>query len=166
MEALGLAYIALGMLTGASLGWALSRAKVVSDSSSLEEELIRARALLEFGDKAEEKTHQQMLDGFRIAAGEAFSQAVEAADKQKESSFKKATDDLKQDLGEYIEAIQEAKDILDVNKQIMHLRKPMLNGSLEYRSDKKHKRMNFLYFINFFIIKSTHHSKDKKPPYP
>lgn len=110
MEALGLAYIALGMLAGASLGWALSRAKVVSDSSSLEEELIRARALLEFGDKAEEKTHQQMLDGFRIAAGEAFSQAVEAADKQKESSFKKATDDLRQDLGGYIEAIQEAKE--------------------------------------------------------
>jgi DNA recombination protein RmuC len=110
VEALGLAYIALGMLAGASLGWALSRAKVVSDSSSLEEELIRARALLEVGDKEEERAHQQMLDGFRIAAGEAFSQAVEAADKQKESSFKKATDDLRQDLGGYIEAIQEAKE--------------------------------------------------------
>ena len=58
MEALGLAYIALGMLVGASLGWALSRAKVVSDSSSLEEELIRARALLEVGDKEEERDHR------------------------------------------------------------------------------------------------------------
>ena len=51
-----------------------------------------------------------MLDGFRIAAGEAFSKAVETADKQKESSFKKATEDLRQDLGGYIEAIQDAKE--------------------------------------------------------
>lgn len=110
MEALGLAYVALGMLAGASLGWALARSRAMSDTNSVEEELIRAKALLEVGSKSEEKAQQQMLDGFRIAAGEAFSQAVEAADKQKESSFKKATDDLRQDLGGYIEAIQEAKE--------------------------------------------------------
>ena len=110
MEALGLAYVALGMLAGASLGWALARSRAMSDTNSVEEELIRAKALLEVGSNSEEKAQQQMLDGFRIAAGEAFSQAVEAADKQKESSFKKATDDLRQDLGGYIEAIQEAKE--------------------------------------------------------
>ena len=110
MEAMGLAYVALGMLAGASLGWALARSRTMSETNSVEEELIRAKALLEVGSKSEEKTHQQMLDGFRIAAGEAFSQAVEAADKQKESSFKKATDDLRQDLGGYIEAIQDAKE--------------------------------------------------------
>ena len=110
MEALGLAYVALGMLAGASLGWALARSRAMSDTNSVEEELIRAKALLEVGSNTEEKAQQQMLDGFRIAAGEAFSQAVEAADKQKESSFKKATDDLRQDLGGYIEAIQEAKE--------------------------------------------------------
>ena len=110
MEALGLAYVALGMLAGASLGWALARSRAMSDTNSVEEELIRAKALLEVGSKSEEKAQQQMLDGFRIAAGEAFSQAVEAADKQKESSFKKATDDLRQDLGGYIEAIQEANE--------------------------------------------------------
>ena len=110
MEAMGLAYVALGMLAGASLGWALARSRTRSETNSVEEELIRAKALLEVGSKSEEKTHQQMLDGFRIAAGEAFSKAVETADKQKESSFKKATEDLRQDLGGYIEAIQDAKE--------------------------------------------------------
>ena len=110
MEAMGLAYVALGMLAGASLGWALARSRTMSETNSVEEELIRAKALLEVGSKSEEKTHQQMLDGFRIAAGEAFSKAVETADKQKESSFKKATEDLRQDLGVYIEAIQDAKE--------------------------------------------------------
>ena len=98
------------MLAGASLGWALARSRTMSEANSVEEELIRAKALLEVGSKSEEKTHQQMLDGFRIAAGEAFSKAVETADKQKESSFKKATEDLRQDLGGYIEAIQDAKE--------------------------------------------------------
>ena len=110
MEAMGLAYVALGMLAGASLGWALARSRTMSEASIVEEELIRAKALLEVGSKSEEKTHQQMLDGFRIAAGEAFSKAVETADKQKESSFRKATEDLRQDLGGYIEAIQDAKE--------------------------------------------------------
>ena len=110
MEAMGLAYVALGLLAGASLGWALARSRTMSETNSVEEELIRAKALLEVGSKSEEKTHQQMLDGFRIAAGEAFSKAVETADKQKESSFKKATEDLRQDLGGYIEAIQDAKE--------------------------------------------------------
>ena len=107
---MGLAYVALGMLAGASLGWALARSRTKSETNSVEEELIRAKALLEVGSKSEEKTHQQMLDGFRIAAGEAFSKAVETADKQKESSFKRATEDLRQDLGGYIEAIQDAKE--------------------------------------------------------
>ena len=110
MEAMGLAYVVLGMLAGASLGWALARSRTKSEINSVEEELIRAKALLEVGRKSEEKTHQQMLDGFRIAAGEAFSKAVETADKQKESSFKRATEDLRQDLGGYIEAIQDAKE--------------------------------------------------------
>ena len=110
MEAMGLAYVALGMLAGASLGWALARSRTKSETNSVEEELIRAKALLEVGRKSEEKTHQQMLDGFRIAAGEAFSKAVETADKQKESSFKRATEDLRQDLGGYIKAIQDAKE--------------------------------------------------------
>ena len=110
MEVLGIAYIALGLLAGASFGWALARTKSAAASNSAEEDLIRTRALLEAGNKAEERVREQMLDGFKLAAGEAFSLAVEAADKQKESSFKKATDDLTNSIGEYISAIQEAKE--------------------------------------------------------
>ena len=110
MEVLGIAYIALGLLAGASFGWALARTKSAAASNSAEEDLIRTRALLEAGKKAEERVREQMLDGFKLAAGEAFSLAVEAADKQKESSFKKATDDLTNSIGEYISAIQEAKE--------------------------------------------------------
>jgi DNA recombination protein RmuC len=110
MEVLGLAYVVLGLLAGASFGWALARTKSAAESSIAEEELIRARALLEAGSKSEEKVREQMLDGFKLAAGEAFSLAVEAADKQKESSFKKATDDLTNSIGEYITAIQDAKE--------------------------------------------------------
>ncbi|MFL2975009.1 MAG: DNA recombination protein RmuC [Candidatus Thalassarchaeaceae archaeon] len=110
MEVLGLAYVVLGLLAGASFGWALARTKSTAESIIAEEELIRARALLEVGSKSEEKVREQMLDGFKLAAGEAFSLAVEAADKQKESSFKKATDDLTNSIGEYISAIQEAKE--------------------------------------------------------
>jgi len=110
MEVLGLAYVVLGLLVGASFGWALARTKSASESSIAEEELIRARALLEEGSKSQEKVREQMLDGFKLAAGEAFSLAVEAADKQKESSFKKATDDLTNSIGEYINAIQDAKE--------------------------------------------------------
>lgn len=73
MEVLGLAYIALGLLAGASFGWALARTKSTEASNSAEEELIRARALLEAGSKAEERVREQMLDGFKLAAGEAFS---------------------------------------------------------------------------------------------
>ncbi len=110
MEVLGLAYISLGLLAGASVGWALARTKNATASNSVEEELIRAKALLEEASKSEERVREQMLDGFKLAAGEAFSLAVETAEKQKESSFKKATDDLTKSIGGYISAIQEAKE--------------------------------------------------------
>ena len=110
MEVLGLAYISLGLLAGASFGWALARTKNATASNSVEEELIRTKALLEETSKSEERVREQMLDGFKLAAGEAFSLAVETAEKQKESSFKKATDDLTKSIGGYISAIQEAKE--------------------------------------------------------
>lgn len=110
MEVLGLAYISLGLLAGASVGWALARTKNATASNSVEEELIRAKALLEEASKSEERVREQMLDGFKLAAGEAFSLVVETAEKQKESSFKKATDDLTKSIGGYISAIQEAKE--------------------------------------------------------
>ena len=66
-------------------------------ANSVEEELIRAKALLEVG-KSEEKTHQQMLDGFRIAAEP--SKAVETADKQKSPHSKRLQKILDRTLGD------------------------------------------------------------------
>jgi len=110
MELLGLAYVVLGLLAGISFGWALARTRGVAETSVAKEELIRTRALLEKERKSEEMVRENMLDGFKLAAGEAFSLAVEASEKQKESSFKKATDDLTNSIGEYIAAIQDAKE--------------------------------------------------------
>ncbi len=110
MEVLGLAYVVVGLLAGASAGWALARAKSATESNLVEEELIRTKALLELGEDSEDRVHKRMLDGFKLAAGEAFSDVVEAADKEKESSFKEATSDLSNSIGEYINAIQEAKE--------------------------------------------------------
>ena len=110
MEVLELAHIALGLTTGIVMGWSISRAFAVTASKGAEEELIRTKAMLELGDKSNENVREQMLDGFRLAAGEAFSQAIEEADKEKESSFKEATDALSESMNMYIQAIQSAKE--------------------------------------------------------
>ena len=110
MEVLGLAHIALGLTIGILMGWSISRAFAVTASKGAEKELIRTKAMLELGDKSNENVREQMLDGFRLAAGEAFSQAIEEADKEKESSFKEATDALSESMNMYIQAIQSAKE--------------------------------------------------------
>tara|TARA_B100000945_G_scaffold321019_2_gene333382 strand:- start:140 stop:1426 length:1287 start_codon:yes stop_codon:yes gene_type:complete len=110
MEVLGLTQIVLGLTIGVVMGWLISRALSVSASKVVEEELIRTKAILELGDKTNEKVREQMLDGFRLAAGEAFSRAIEEADREKESSFKEATSALSESMNMYIEAIQKAKE--------------------------------------------------------
>ena len=110
MEVLGLTQIVLGLTVGVVMGWLISRALSVSASKVVEEELIRTKAILELGDKTNEKVREQMLDGFRLAAGEAFSHAIEEADREKESSFKEATSALSESMNMYIEAIQKAKE--------------------------------------------------------
>ena len=110
MEVLGLAHIALGLTIGIVMGWSISRAFAVTASKGAEKELIRTKAMLELGDKSNENVREQMLDGFRLAAGEAFSQAIEEADKEKESSFKEATNALSESMNMYIQAIQNAKE--------------------------------------------------------
>jgi DNA recombination protein RmuC len=47
-----------------------------------------------------------MLDTYKLAATKAFSDAVEAADKEKEGSFTKATEDLSKSLGDYFETVE------------------------------------------------------------
>ena len=105
MEALGLAYIVLGLIFGTSIGWLLSKGKVSSESTASEQELYRLRALIEAKEEVFEGTREQMLDAYKLAAGEAFSTAIELADKEKESSFKTATEKLSTSIGEYQKAL-------------------------------------------------------------
>ncbi len=110
MEVLGLTHVVLGLTIGIVMGWLISRVLSVSASKVTQEELIRTKAILELGDKTNENVREQMLDGFRLAAGEAFSHAIEEAEKEKESSFKKATSALSESMNMYIEAMQSAKE--------------------------------------------------------
>ena len=105
MEILGLSYILLGLLVGAAIGWLMSR--IYSDATSYEmgEELIRVKAILEARDGAFDSSRKEMLDAYKLAAAEAFTSAIEVAEKEKESSFKMATEDLSKSIGEYQKAL-------------------------------------------------------------
>ena len=67
MEALGLAYIVLGLIFGTSIGWLLSKGKVSSESTASEQELYRLRALIEAKEEVFEGTREQMLDAYKLA---------------------------------------------------------------------------------------------------
>ena len=105
MEILGLAYILLGLLIGAAIGWLITRINSDSTSDEVGEELIRVKATLEARDEAFDISRKQMLDAYKLAAGEAFTSAIEMAEKEKESSFKIATEGLSKSIGEYQKAL-------------------------------------------------------------
>ena len=105
MEILGLAYILLGLLVGTAIGWLVSRIKSDSTSDEVGRELIRVKATLEARDEAFDISTKHMLDAYKLAAGEAFTSAIEVAEKEKESSFKMATEDLSKSIGEYQKAL-------------------------------------------------------------
>jgi DNA recombination protein RmuC len=60
--------------------------------------------------EAKDNMAKQMQNTFEIAASNAFTTAVKAADEQKESSFKEATKALSGSMNDYIRAIQDAKE--------------------------------------------------------
>ena len=105
MEILGLVYISLGLLIGAAIGWLITRINSDSTSDEVGEELIRVKATLEARDEAFDISRKQMLDAYKLAAGEAFTSAIEMAEKEKESSFKMATEGLSKSIGEYQKAL-------------------------------------------------------------
>ena len=105
MEILGLAYILLGLLIGVAIGWLITRINLDSTSDEVGEELIRVKATLEARDEAFDISRKQMLDAYKLAAGEAFTSAIEMAEKEKESSFKIATEGLSKSIGEYQKAL-------------------------------------------------------------
>ena len=61
-------------------------------------------------EESKETMVQQMENVFQIAASNAFTTAVKDADEQKESSFKEATEALSSSMGQYMKAIQDAKE--------------------------------------------------------
>ena len=138
MEALGLAYIVFGLLIGAAVGWLLSRINSESESGDSEQELIRVRAKLEARNEAFENTREQMLDAYKLAAGEAFTSVIEMADKEKESSFKTATDNLSKDIGEYQKALIDLeKGNNDMNIALRERLDSMVNAGIRISDDAK-----------------------------
>ena len=100
-----MAYIVFGLSLGVAMGWLLSRVKSESKHDDSEQELNRLKAIIEARNEAFQNTREQMLDAYKLAAGEAFNSAIELADKEKESSFKTATDGLSKSIGEYQKAL-------------------------------------------------------------
>jgi len=98
-------FVVVGILVGAVIGWLLAKQKMDSGPSEAETELVKVRAQLEAREEAFETTQKQMLDTYKLAATKAFSEAVEAADKEKEGSFTKATENLSKSLGDYFETV-------------------------------------------------------------
>ena len=99
-------FVVVGILVGAVIGWLLAKQKMDSGPSDAETELVKVRAQLEAREEAFQTTQNQMLDTYKLAAAQAFSDAVEAADKEKEGSFTKATEDLSKSLGDYFETVE------------------------------------------------------------
>ena len=138
MEALGLAYIVFGLMIGAAVGWLLSRINSESESGDSEQELIRVRAKLEARNEAFENTREQMLDAYKLAAGEAFTSVIEMADKEKESSFKTATDNLSKDIGEYQKALIDLeKGNNDMNIALRERLDSMVDAGIRISDDAK-----------------------------
>ena len=98
-------FVVVENLVGAVSGWLLAKQKMDAGPSEAETELVKVRSQLEAREEAFETTQKQMRDTYKRAATKAFSEAVEAADKEKEGSFTKATENLSKSLGDYFETV-------------------------------------------------------------
>ncbi len=98
-------YIVLGLSLGVIFGWLISGKKSESESDDSKQELARVKAILQARNEAFESTREQMMDAYKLAAGEAFASAIELADREKEASFKTATDGLSKSIEEYQKAL-------------------------------------------------------------
>ena len=104
---LEIVYVIVGILGGAAIGWLLTKSRMDSRPSEAETELVRVKTLLEANEQAFESTQIRMMDSFKLAATKAFEDVIEAADKDKEESFKTATEDLSNSLSEYFKSVQD-----------------------------------------------------------
>ena len=117
MAVVEISYFVFGSAVSALIIWAFMSqrgARLVDAAKAESTRLVAAAEAREQSlEESKDTMIKQMENVFQIAASNAFTTAVKDADAQKESSFKKATEDLSNSLGQYMQAIQDAteKDI-------------------------------------------------------
>lgn len=109
---LGIAAIAAAVTGGFVWAFMSQREARFVDAAKAESSalLAAAEAREKSLEQSKETMVQQMENIFKIAATNAFTTAVKDADVQKESAFKEATEALSSSMGQYIQAIQDAKE--------------------------------------------------------
>ncbi|HJM66458.1 MAG TPA: DNA recombination protein RmuC [Candidatus Thalassarchaeaceae archaeon] len=114
MAVLEISILAFGSLVGALIIWAFmsQREARLVDAAKAESAalLAAAEAREQLLEESKDTMIKQMENVFKIAASNAFSTAVKDADEKNESSFKQATEALSTSLGQYMQAIQDAKE--------------------------------------------------------
>lgn len=113
-ELITLGIVLIAAVVSAGIVWAIMsqrEARLVNDAKAESAALIAAAEAREKSlEESKESIIQQMENVFQIAASNAFSKVVKDADEQKESAFKEATEALSASMGQYMQAIQDAKE--------------------------------------------------------
>ena len=98
-------YLIVGILAGAAIGWLYAKQKANTEMSELRSATIHAVARENAREEAFVRDEEKMLATFKNTATDALSNALEAADKEKEGAFKTATDGLSNSLLNYSTAL-------------------------------------------------------------
>ncbi|MBE57036.1 MAG: hypothetical protein CMB01_01535 [Euryarchaeota archaeon] len=113
-ELITLGIVLIAAVVSAGIVWAFMsqrEARLVNAAKAESAALIAAAEAREKSlEESKESMIQQMENVFQIAASSAFSKVVKDADEQKESAFKEATEALSSSMGQYMKAIQDAKE--------------------------------------------------------
>ena len=113
-ELITLGIVLIAAVVSAGIVWAFMsqrEARLVNAAKAESAALIAATEAREKSlEESKESMIQQMENVFQIAASNAFSKVVKDADEQKESAFKEATEALSSSMGQYMKAIQDAKE--------------------------------------------------------
>ena len=113
-ELITLGIVLIAAIVSAGIVWAFMsqrEARLVNAAKAESAAFIAAAEAREKSlEESKESMIQQMENVFQIAASNAFSKVVKDADEQKESAFKEATEALSSSMGQYMKAIQDAKE--------------------------------------------------------
>ena len=102
----------IAVLISAGVVWKIMSeraARLVEEARSQSEvKVATTEARLEALTGEKDNMQKQMQNAFEVAAANAFTAAVKNADDEKETSFKKATNELSKSMTQYIQAITAA----------------------------------------------------------